>query len=133
MRAAADGQVNILLPGEPDGVDDVGHVDAPRDDLRGPVDHRVEDGSGSLVVGVSRPDNGAPQGRVEPLKGGPLEDGCSLTGHGFPPSVSPVSRAGRPVTEIRGEARGRPITVDAPPTAGTERVRGLKPVSATTA
>ena len=56
VAAAADRQLEALLPGEVDRRDHVGRTEAARNQGGPPVDHAVEDLAGRVVLGVSRPD-----------------------------------------------------------------------------
>ena len=51
VAAAADGEQQALLAGEVHGGDDVGDVDAARDEPRPLVDHAVVEGARGVVVG----------------------------------------------------------------------------------
>ncbi len=69
VRAAADRDVEPVLPRVVDGGHDVVGPGRPHDDVRVPVDHRVVDATRLVVVGVPRGDRLAPNLLAEPLHG----------------------------------------------------------------
>ena len=62
VRPAADGDGQVVRPGEPDAGDDVGGVAAPGHGRRPLVDHGVVDGARLVVAGVGRRDQLTAQG-----------------------------------------------------------------------
>ena len=107
VTAATNREQQALVASEVDGRDDVGHVDAARDQTRPLVDHAVVQGACSVVVGIARLN----QSSAKIL----LKRCNRLFGHGGLREVRRSStgmyRSGDIVAQTRQVARAKPLSV----------------------
>jgi hypothetical protein len=84
VAGAADGDEEVVRAGEIHRTDHIGDAGAADDEIRAPVDHRVEDLAGRVVSGVAGADQRAAQTGLELVNRRSRDDGIR---HRMPPCL----------------------------------------------